>query len=74
MDEIAVIGGQSVYERLLPQADKLVLTLIHGEFDGDRFFPDWQALDWSLDKESIIRKDRNNSHNADILHLTRIRG
>jgi dihydrofolate reductase len=44
-DELMVIGGASLYERLLPEADRLYLTQIEREFSGDTFFPqiDWQA-------------------------------
>jgi dihydrofolate reductase len=42
--EIIVGGGAILYEALLPQADRLYLTLIEGEFEGDAFFP---PLDWS---------------------------
>ena len=38
--EIFVIGGSEIYKEALPHADKLYLTLIDGDFDGDTFFPD----------------------------------
>jgi len=38
--EIFVIGGAKIYEEALPYADKLYLTVIDVEFDGDTFFPD----------------------------------
>jgi dihydrofolate reductase len=42
--ELMVIGGASLYERFLPRASRLYLTLIGREFPGDTFFP---AIDWS---------------------------
>jgi len=42
--EIMIIGGASLYQQTLPMADKLYLTLIEEEFNGDTFFP---AIDWS---------------------------
>lgn len=38
--EIFVIGGAEIYKEALPYADKLYLTLIDGNFDGDTFFPE----------------------------------
>jgi dihydrofolate reductase len=38
-DEITVIGGGNIYEQALPLADRIYLTEIHADFDGDTFFP-----------------------------------
>jgi dihydrofolate reductase len=35
-------GGESLYEEALKIADKLVLTLVHIETEGDTFFPVWK--------------------------------
>jgi dihydrofolate reductase len=42
VEEIFVIGGQSIYEALLPQIDKLMLTLIDADIDGDTYFPPYK--------------------------------
>lgn len=48
--EIFIIGGASVYRQFLPLADKLYITQIDKEFEGDVFFP---VLDdgWVLKSE-----------------------
>lgn len=38
-DEITVIGGGTIYEQALPLADRIYLTEIQADFDGDTFFP-----------------------------------
>ena len=38
-DEAFVIGGQQVYEAALPIVDRVYLTLIHQQIEGDTFFP-----------------------------------
>jgi dihydrofolate reductase len=40
-DEVMIIGGASFYEQLLPRADRLYITEVHGVFDGDAWFPDF---------------------------------
>lgn len=41
--EIVYIGGGSrLYAEALPIADQLVITLVHGSFTGDTFFPDYR--------------------------------
>lgn len=40
-DECFVIGGGQIYSEALPLADKLYLTYIDKEIEGDVFFPDY---------------------------------
>ena len=44
-EEAFVIGGATLYEQTLPQADKIYLTLIHRDFEGDTFFK-WNNTGW----------------------------
>lgn len=45
-----IIGGATIYDQTLEEADKLVLTRIHQEYDGDTFFPDWNKENWEEKK------------------------
>ncbi len=47
-DKIFIIGGSSVYELGLTVADRLELTRIHVEFDGDTYFPHVNWSEWEL--------------------------
>src|SRR3990167_10858678 len=40
-EEVFVIGGGEIYKQALPLADKLYLTYIDKEIEGDTFFPDY---------------------------------
>lgn len=40
-EEIFIIGGGQIFEQAIKIADKLYLTIIEGEFEGDTFFPDY---------------------------------
>ena len=44
--EVFVIGGAELYRQALPIADRLYLTEIAEDFDGDVFFPDVPPEDW----------------------------
>ena len=46
-DEIFVIGGAQLYAEALPRADRLLLTEIHADFEGDTFMPAAAAEDWA---------------------------
>ncbi|MFP4529932.1 MAG: dihydrofolate reductase [Halodesulfurarchaeum sp.] len=43
-----VVGGASVYEQFLPEADRLYLTEIPETPDGDTEFPPWDRSEWDL--------------------------
>ena len=47
-DEVFVVGGGQVYEEALPLADRLELTFVDAEPEGDTFFPE---VDWSQWRE-----------------------
>ncbi|WP_440769094.1 dihydrofolate reductase [Natronorubrum sp. DTA28] len=40
-DRLFVAGGATVYEQFLPALDRLVVTEVHDDPDGDTRFPDW---------------------------------
>lgn len=40
-DEVIVIGGAQIYDICLPKADKLYLTQVHAQVEGDAFFPEF---------------------------------
>jgi dihydrofolate reductase len=44
--EIMVIGGAEIYAQALGAADRLYLTEIDAEFDGDAKFPDFDRAQW----------------------------
>jgi dihydrofolate reductase len=46
-DEIFVIGGAQLYADALPRADRLLLTEIHADFEGDTFLPAPSADAWT---------------------------
>lgn len=44
--EVMVIGGATVYGQALAYADRIYLTLIHHDFEGDTWFPLYDASAW----------------------------
>jgi len=60
VDEIMVVGGGCLYAEALPLADRIYLTRIHTQFDGDTFFP---ALsdEWQIVACEDHRADQKNS-------------
>lgn len=46
VEETVVIGGAEIYALCLPRADRLYLTQVHAEVEGDAFFPQLDATEW----------------------------
>ena len=59
-NDFFVIGGASIYKQFLPFADRLYLTFIDHDFDGDIFFPEFDEKDWRLvSKRKGIKDEKN---------------
>lgn len=43
-EEVFIIGGQQIYEQALPYTDRLYLTLVHSDSDGDAWFPPYEGV------------------------------
>lgn len=55
-EEMFVIGGRQLYEQALRVADRIYLTEIHEEYEGDAFFPKL-GPEWT----EVSREDRNDT-------------
>lgn len=45
-EDVYVIGGASMYEQALSYADRLIITHIHQEYQGDSYFPTIDTSKW----------------------------
>lgn len=45
-DELMILGGATLYEQTLPIADRLYITEIDAEFEGDTFFPEFDRSEF----------------------------
>lgn len=61
-EEIMVIGGGRIYEQLLSRADRLYLTHIDAEVEGDTHFPDYEPDEWESIFSEFHDADESNSH------------
>jgi len=40
-DTVYVLGGGEVYRGFQPRLDRMVLSHVHGEYNGDTYYPEW---------------------------------
>ena len=70
-EEVMVVGGEQIYRALLPEANRIYLTVVDLEVEnGDTFFP--ELPDW----QEVSRKELDNgdadSPGCDLLVLERL--
>ena len=67
---IMVCGGQRIYEETLPLADRILLTLVHAQVEGDTWFPEWRQLPW---RETWKREGADANYRYTFSILERVR-
>ena len=68
-EEIMLIGGGELFKQYLPYADKLYLTQIQADIDGDTFFPLLNWDEWEIEFEQYHEKDDQNPYACRFLIL-----
>jgi dihydrofolate reductase len=66
--DVWICGGRIVYEEAMPLADRLYLTLIDSEFEGDVFFPEWEHL---FTRELSRRESESSGYHLTYLTLAK---
>lgn len=67
--EIMIIGGASIYKQTLPLATRLYMTVVHGDIEGDAWFPDYEREDWKEIERSNYLADEKNSFDYSFIIL-----
>lgn len=60
-NEIMVIGGSVIYELFLPLAERLYLTLIDADYQGDSYFPEYEQT-FKERSRQCFEADEDNPH------------
>ncbi len=59
-EEIMIIGGRTVYQQFLPLTNRMYVTRIEAEFEGDIYFPEVNWNEWKeVATESHEPDDKN---------------
>jgi dihydrofolate reductase len=64
VDEVMIIGGGKIYSDFLPHTDRLYLTHIELDVEGDTQFPDYESVaTWQVAESSQFLADDINKYN-----------
>ncbi|WP_418281428.1 dihydrofolate reductase [Halorubrum sp. DTA98] len=51
-DVVYVLGGGAIYDLFLPFVDRMVLSHVHGRYEGDTRYPAWNDTEWEIVSET----------------------
>lgn len=70
--EAMVIGGGQIYAQALEKADRLYLTEVDAEIEGDAWFPEFSRDDWKEVGREDFSAEGPNPYNYSFIVLDRI--
>ena len=59
--EVFIVGGAEIYKQSLHLTDRIYLTVVHKQFEGDSFFPEIKKTDWTQVSREDHQPDEKNS-------------
>lgn len=65
--ELFIIGGGEIYKMALDYADRIYLTEIHTELDGDTYFPEFNKNQWEEVDRKHHEKDERHQYSFDFV-------
>ncbi|MDH4315732.1 MAG: dihydrofolate reductase [Gammaproteobacteria bacterium] len=68
-DEVMIIGGAYVYQSFLPMTERIYLTRVRANIDGDAYFPELDPDEWTVrsKQEFPVTDDRDYGFSFQIL-------
>nr|AIA14953.1 Dihydrofolate reductase [uncultured bacterium] len=69
--EVFIIGGAEIYQQAMPLADKLYLTTVHAQIDGNTFFK-YDPGQWQLEWSQHHPADAENKYSFTLQRFQRI--
>lgn len=68
-DEAMIIGGAEIYSLALEDADRLYLTEVHADVEGDAYFPEYDKQRWQeVDREDHAAEGSNPYHYSFVVY------
>ncbi len=64
-----IIGGGQIYESSLELADKIYLTRVHAEIEGDAFFPSLDSTRWKETSREKHEADKKNQFDFSFVEM-----
>ena len=71
--ELFIVGGEEIYKLAMPVTDRIYLTRIHAEVEGDTFYPELDMKTWKEVSIDSRKADEKNPYDYDFIVYERQR-
>ena len=71
LESVFILGGGDIYRQALAIADKLIITEVHAEFEGDTRFPEIDRNLWKEIKREDYKADDKNIYDYSFVEYER---
>lgn len=72
-DEIFVVGGGEVYRQAIPLADRIYMTVVQTEVEGDTSFPELNRDQWQVVEQQHYAADEKNDYDHHFFIYDRVK-
>lgn len=70
--ELFIIGGAEIYQQTFSIADRLYVTHVDAEIEGDAHFPEVNSKEWLTVDEKVVLKDEKNKYDCTFVTYQKI--
>lgn len=70
-EEVFIVGGAEIYRQALHLTNRIYLTRVDQDFDGDTFFPQLNPNEWEEKEREDFEPDEKNKYRYSFITLER---
>jgi dihydrofolate reductase len=71
LETVFLLGGGEIYRQSMDIADKMIITEVHHEFEGDTYFPEIDLKIWQEVSREEHKADEKNKYDYAFVHYER---
>jgi dihydrofolate reductase len=71
LEKVFILGGGEIYRQSMDIADKLIITEVHEEFEGDTYFPEIDTKMWKEISREENKADEKNKYDFAFVEFER---
>ena len=71
LEQVFILGGGEIYRQSMELADKLIITEVHEDFEGDTVFPEIDASKWKEVSREDHKADERNKYDYSFVEYLR---
>jgi dihydrofolate reductase len=70
-EKVFIVGGGEIYKLAMPYINRMELTIVHHDFEGDTYFPEFNYANWKEVASELHEADERHAYPFSFLTLER---